>query len=223
MLDGMSMIVYHVNEGGPEYFKLPGLLLDDTLGGSIYHRRSGTGICIGNHDYAETEDSKSWAVLRHQEIIEELEFQHNLTQVVMAGVLYGEGISGNFHQVNGCRFDVYAVSDAHSKARFTIEETEKWRERFEGTFRFVPTFARRIRLSAFAENIDELMMRADGDSHVFAQGKTPPKRKGLVFKTLDGSFSFKAISNDWLLAETEDLRNMGEDMLVCRPGPKDCV
>lgn len=223
MLDGMPMIVYHVDKDGPEYRKLPGMLLDDDLGRSTFRRRPGTGISIGNHDYAETEESKSWAALRRQEIIEELGFRDDQTQVVMLGVLYGEGISGNFHQVSGCRFDVYAVSDAHSKARFTIEETEEWREKFEGTFQFVPTFARRIRLLAFAQNIDELMMKAEGGSCVFETSDSPTKRKGLVFKTLDGSFGFKAISNDWLLDETEKLREMGEDMIVSRPGPGDCV
>lgn len=222
MLDGMPMMVYHVDEDGPEYLKLPGMLLDDNLVGSRFRKRSGSGISIGNHDYGETEDSTSWAAVRRQGIIDELEDYLPRSQVALAGVLYGEGISGNPHEINGCRFYVYSMSDPRSMDWLTTEEIEEWRDKLDGTFQLVPIFARRIRLSAFAQNIDELMLKAEGGSCVFKQER-PPKRKGLVFTTLDGSFCFKVISNDWLLDETEKLRKAGEDKIVSRPGPGDCV
>lgn len=84
----------------------------------------------------------------------------------------------------------------------------------------VPTFSRRIKLSAFAENIDGLMMKAAGDSLVFNHERRLPKRKGLVFRALEMSLNFKTISDAWLLDETEKLRNMDEDAR-CRPGPND--
>lgn len=222
MLDGIPMMLYHVDQDGPEYLELPGVLLDDNLAASRFRKRSGSGISINNHDYGETEDSRGWATVRRQGLIDELEYCIPPPQVVLAGVLYGEGILDNPHEITGSRFDVHSKFDACTMAELTIEETEEWREKLDETFQLVPRFARRIRLSAFAQNIDELMDKAEGGSCVFKQDH-PPKRKGLVFKALDGSLNFKAVSNDWLLDETDKLREMGEDRIVQRPGPNDCV
>lgn len=217
LLDGMPISVYRVNEDGPEYMKLPGVLLDDRH----FRKRSGSGISIGDHDFGETEESRSWTVVRRQRIIDAMGGLLPGSQMVLAGVLCGVGISGNPHQIGGRRFYVYSISDASCMERFTMEEADEWRRKLRRTFQLVPAISRRIRLSAFAQSIDDLMMKAEGGSFVTHE-RQPPKRKGLVFRALDGSLRFKAVSNEWLLGETEKLREMGEDTRR-RPGPNDCV
>lgn len=219
LVDGMPVVVYRVNEDGPEYMKLPGMLLDDRLS----RKRPGSGISIGDHDFGETEGSISWAAVRRQRIIDALGDLLPDSEIVLAGVLCGVGISGNPHQIWGRRLFVHSISDARSMKRFTMEEADEWQMKLNWTFKMVPTFSRRIRLSAFAQSIEELMMKAEGSSFVSNnQSGQLPKRKGLVFRALDGSVNFKAVSNEWLLDETEKLREMDEDTRR-RPGPNDCV
>jgi hypothetical protein len=45
-------------------------------------------------------------------------------------------------------------------------------------------------------NLDELLAYADGPSM-----NPNVKREGLVFKSNDSKFSFKVISNEWLLSK----------------------
>lgn len=217
LLDGIPVIVYQVNKRW-QYKALPGMLVDDNTG--LFRKRSKTGISIGNHDYEETENSSSWAALRSQGVIGALRECTYDQGIVLSGVLCGVGISGNPHGISGRQFYVHSVSEPPCTYRFSINGSESAQYRLKQTFELVPTFSRRIRLSAFAENIDELMMKAAGDSFVFNHERRPPKRKGLVFRALDGSLNFKAMSNTWLLDETEKLRNMDEDAR-CRPGPND--
>jgi hypothetical protein len=218
MLDGMPMMVYRVKEDGPEYSELPGMLMDDRL----FRKRPGSGISMGNHDYRETEESRTWATVRRQRIIESLEYHVPNLQLVLVGILHGEEISGNPQEINGCRFSVHAIFDLKTMNSARGKQAEELRESLDNTFQLVPMFSRRIRLSAFAENIDDLMMKAEGSSCVFRDELQPPKRKGLVFDAVNGSLSFKAISNGWLLDETEKLREMDEGTRR-RPGPDDCV
>lgn len=218
LVDGMPILVYRVNEDGPEYLRLPGMLLDDRL----FRKRSGSGISIGDHDYGEPEESTSWVAVTGQRIINELGDFLPGSQMVLAGVLCGVGLSGNPYKIVGRGLYVHSISDARCMKRFTMEEAHEWRTKLRQTFQLVPTFSRRIRLSAFAQSIEELMMKAEGGSFVFNHERQPPKRKGLVFRALDGSLSFKAMSNEWLLDETDKLRKMDEDTRR-RPGPNDCV
>ena len=52
------------------------------------------------------------------------------------------------------------------------------------------------KLSDFAKSVDELLLKAEGP------GMNPGvSREGIVIKALDGSFSFKAISNAYLCKE----------------------
>ena len=163
--------------------------------------------------------------MRRQRIIEALEYHLPKIQVLLAGILLGQGISSDLHEHSDCHFyiyRVYGIDNNCSKHCLTIEEAEGFRKGLDKIFEPAPAFARRIKLSAFAQNIDELMMKAEGSSRVFEHESQPPNRKGLVFQALDGSISFKAISNGWLLEETDKLREMGEDARR-RPGPNDCV
>ncbi|KAG8159865.1 hypothetical protein KVR01_010502 [Diaporthe batatas] len=221
LLDGIPIMAYKATEDG-NYKDLPGMLVGDSNG--LLLKRSGVGISIGDHDYEETKDSSSWAALRSQGLIDALSKDPYYTKdMVLSGVLCGVGISGNSHEISGRRFYVHSISEPGLR-RFNSRDSEIWRNRLNHTFDLVPTISRRIRLSAFAENMDELVAKAAGDSFVLHdkhEGQRP-KRKGLVFRAVNGSLSFKVISDAWLLDETERLRDSDGDT-ICRPGPKDCL
>jgi hypothetical protein len=106
--------------------------------------------------------------------------------------------------------------------RFTLDQTEHVRKGLGRTFELVPIFSRQMRLSEFVQDLGELMTKAAGDSCIFENGGPRPKRKGLVFRALDGSYGFKVISNDWLLYQTQKLRKTRRRARR-RPGPFDAV
>lgn len=212
IIDGMPMIYYEVGEsGGDLWTTIPGVILGDGTENS-FPERPLYGISIGEHDYEETESSMGWKVVREQGMIEDI---RGFGEFTLAGVLYGEGISGNPHMIKGRRFSFYSMWDDIPGVWKPVDNDSS---RSIESAKQVPTFAQRIRLSAFAKDLDELMMKAQGASCVSeATKKRHPslKRKGLVFRSIDGSFSFKVIANDWLLGETEKL--------VSRPDLNDCV
>lgn len=69
------------------------------------------------------------------------------------------------------------------------KQAEELRDTLDNTFQLVPTFSQRLRLSAFAENIDDLMMKAEGSFSL-------RNAEGLVFDAVGGSLSFKQASRN---------------------------
>lgn len=226
ILDGMPMIFYDVSYDDSEDQKdfqsqLPGVILDDEAENGVRHRLT-YGVSNGSHDYKETEASISWKAVTQQGIIGEL-LAETAFNFGLAGVLCGRKISGNPLMIDGHRVYVYAVCDEKFKTwKTTDDHDDEWDDLLKSLER-VPKFSTRVRLSAFAEDLDELMKKAQGASCVsYATRNKYPllKRKGLAFRALDGSFSFKVIADDWLLDETEKLR---QNKNAVRPGPNDCV
>lgn len=224
MLDGTPVTVYKVAENGFKYRELPGLLLDDSNG--LFRKRPAVGISIGAHDYEETKESSSWAVVRGQGVIDALAGLGIFDQIVLAGVLCSTETLGNPGGIDGRLFYVHSMYDPRTPRRFDTEKAGQWQRNLNWSFKLVPTISRRMKLSAFAQNMDELMVKAGGDSFVTdrpgrkRKERQPRKRKGLVFRALDRSLNFKAISSDWLLDEARKFRELGEDARR-RPGPGD--
>lgn len=226
ILVGVPMIFYDICGDKTRRLQLPGVILGDGAEEGM-RCRPGWGVTIGGYDHKETEASISWEAAREQGMVK---LVGDAGHLGLAGVLCGEGILGNPHMIKGRRFSTYAVCDDEFE---TWKTTETWKtiighdeERYDYvSLEPVPKFSIRVRLSGFAEDLDELMRKAQGASWVSkatrAKYLSGLKRKGLAFKTLDGSFSFKVIANDWLLAETEKLRRAGQDKIVSRPGPGD--
>ncbi|KAK7718428.1 hypothetical protein SLS64_002383 [Diaporthe eres] len=221
LLDGMPMTFYDVTYSKRLHSHLPGVILNDEAENGVRHRPT-YGVSIRDHDYEETEASVSWKAVRAQGITDEFLDQTD-RNFGIAGVLCGATIAGNPLMVNGHRYYVYAVCDDFKTWKTADDHDNEWDGLLE-PLKHVPRFATRVRLSAFAKDLEELMKKAQGASCVSrsTRNKYPSlKRKGLVFRALDGSFSFKVIADDWLLDETEKLRKAGK--VVSRPGPNDCV
>lgn len=218
------MMFYDItSDTDDRYSQLPGFILDDEAENGMRCRLK-YGVSNGDHDHEETAASISWKIAREQGILDK--FVDVTASMGLAGVLCGEGISGNPHMIHGCRFYTYALCDDEFKMWKTTDDHDgEWDDSLK-SLELVPKFATRVRLSAVAKDHDELLRRAQGASCVSDETRRKYpflKRKGLMFRALDGSFSFKVIANDWLLSETEKLRKAGQDKIVSRPGPNDCV
>lgn len=107
------------------------------------------------------------------------------------GELFGPGIQGNYEGVDKVSFNIYRVY-VDGKAALTPEKARKICDLLG--VKYVPVLEERTTLPA---NIKEALAKADGKR--FYSGK--PNREGVVYKSLSRDWSFKVISNKYLLSE----------------------
>lgn len=175
---------------------IPGVLASDLdyeasikLDGSsmtVYHRDGDTGVCSRNLDLRETDGNTFWKVARRYGLPDKLS---GIGNIAIQGELVGPGIQGNQEKLtthNLYVFDVWLIDEqryATQTERISIVE--------KLGLPHVPIL--HYKASAPA-SVDDALALADGPSL-----NPAVKREGLVFKSLCGTVSWKAISNKWLL------------------------
>lgn len=172
-LDGSSMTVYRfdraVNKEGETF-------LDH-------------GVCSRNYNLRENEKNSLWRVARKNLMLEALDFLGR--NLAFQGEIIGEGIQGNNEGLSGQDFYLFDIYDIdNQKYLAPTERQEIVRILNENGFliKHVPIIGNIV----LNHSVDEILAMADG------QSLNNENREGLVFKRLDGQFSFKAISN-WYL------------------------
>lgn len=108
------------------------------------------------------------------------------------GELLGPGIQANKEELKEFQWFVFNIYDVDRQMFLPSEERRKICEELE--IQHVPI----LHIGPLTSpNIDDLLSMAEGKSlHA-------DMREGIVFKSLDGTFSFKAISNAWLQKHKE--------------------
>jgi RNA ligase (TIGR02306 family) len=126
-----------------------------------------------------------------------LSMKANGTHYVVQGELMGEGIQKNQEKLKGHRFFLYAIYDIQTGDYLRDSKVRRFIASHYG-IDHVPILHESVTLRELGfsrENlVDDILSYADGES--LTKGV---KREGIVFKSLDTPFSFKAISNSWLL------------------------
>jgi RNA ligase (TIGR02306 family) len=115
----------------------------------------------------------------------------NMMNFAIQGEMVGPSIQGNFEGVDKNRLFVYSVFDIDAQKYLVPEAAYSIVKRLG--LEYVPVISYRTTLP---ETVAEVLAMADGPSAL--GGKY---REGLVFKSLDRDFSFKVISNEYLLKE----------------------
>jgi RNA ligase (TIGR02306 family) len=118
---------------------------------------------------------------------------NELTRPIMiSGELVGPGIQKNQEKLKEIDFYVFDVYDP--VAGKYLSSVERMEITTQLGLKHVPVLYERSTLRSLGiDSLEKLINFADGPSmHSNA-------REGLVFKSIDGSFSFKAISNQWLI------------------------
>lgn len=157
-------------------------------------------VCSRNINLKETEDNSFWKATRAQKLDVYLSHQYNNfgQQYAVQGELIGEGIQGNPEKIHGQRFhvfDVYSINDGvyldPPTRRAFVMEME-----FAGSsLEHVPFLNYQFSVGELDElTIDALLKMAEGPSM-----NPQTTREGLVFKSNESDFTFKAISNKYLL------------------------
>lgn len=160
---------------------------------TVYVNGDDYGVCSRNIDLKEDEGNAFWDMARKFNI-------HTLIRstgrnLAIQGELIGPGIQKNYEKVSENEFHVFDIFDIDQK-RYLLPG-----ERYDMMYVHFRTLnhVRSINFGGIFildHTIDELLQLAEGP------GMNPGvKREGLVFKSLTRDFSFKAISNSYLLKE----------------------
>ena len=112
--------------------------------------------------------------------------------LMISGELMGPGIQKNQEQLKDHQLFVFDVFDPTTGNYLSAEERYKVTAMLGLTH--VPVLYESVTLTELGiDSLEKLLSFAEGPS-MFAK-----QREGVVFKSVDGSFPFKAISNKWLL------------------------
>ncbi|CAM1506857.1 Fc.00g064980.m01.CDS01 [Cosmosporella sp. VM-42] len=193
-MDGSSMTVYFIRSDSPNYAFLPPLPEGST---SSKLSNGRVGVCSRNRDLGDNIKSMSlfWAAAKVNNLPETL---NNLNRnIAIQGELCGSSIQGNFEGFGKGIHDfyLYSIWDIDAQRHLPPREVhETWAPKL--SVKHVPVVGYRP-LYEIAGSMAELLARADGT------GINGRKREGIVLKHMDGAFSFKAISNSYLLKHGE--------------------
>jgi RNA ligase (TIGR02306 family) len=166
--------------------KLDGSSATFYLNGDVF------GVCSRNLDLEETEGNTFWKVARELKLEEKL--RENGRNLAIQGELIGEGIQGNPYKIKGHTVRFFNAFDIDSQTYYGLP---MFLALFEYQFKLeiVPMLTNLT--MKLPQTIDECLAFADGKSALNDRFD----REGVVFRTMDRTVSFKAISNKFLLNE----------------------
>jgi RNA ligase (TIGR02306 family) len=166
---------------------------------TVYVKDGEIGVCSRNIDLKETEGNSFWKAARDQNIIEPLLelSKEKGEEYAIQGELIGEGIQGNPEKLKGQRFylfDVYNITEGrYLKPHERYDVLDKlWM--LDSDVEHVPIIDQHVFVTQEYKTIDDLLNFAEGPSL-----NPQTKREGIVFKSWDSDFTFKAIANSYLL------------------------
>lgn len=171
---------------------------------TIYVKDGDIGVCSRNLDLKETEGNSFWKAARGQGIIYAMLAYNEKTghNIALQSELCGEGIQNNQEGIKGQRlflFDIFDIdTQAYMKPGQRLAFLEETLIPLGADLQHTPILDLRTCVTDRFTNLDELLAYADGPSM-----NPNVKREGLVFKSYESSFTFKAISNEWLLKRKE--------------------
>ena len=146
-----------------------------------------SGVCSRNVNLKETEDSAFWAAANSLSLIPKiLSTGRNLA---LQGELMSQKIQGNYEKVQGIEWNCFDIYDIDTQAYLLPKERRELCKQLN-----IPHIKVVEEDFVLCHNVDQLLEMAEGP------GVNPGvKREGLVFKINEAAFSFKAISNSYLL------------------------
>jgi len=167
---------------------------------TVYVKNGEVGVCSRNIDLIETEGNSFWKAAREQNIVEALAriSEDKGEEYAIQGELIGEGIQGNPEKIEGQHFylfDIYSITEGRylkPQERYSI--MDKMNLNYDAYINHVPFIDTVCIVTNEFSTIDDLLAFAEGPSL-----NPQTKREGLVFKSYDSDFTFKAIANSYLL------------------------
>lgn len=164
---------------------------------TVYLNEGEFGVCSRNINLTETEGNTYWKVARKLDL--EIKLRDHGKNIALQGELCGPGIQGNKYKLIEHMMYLFRVWNIETGRFLNSRERKLLSEVFE--IPHVPIIEEHLNLEEMfptdAFYRDFLLVWAEDKSCL--NNKT--EREGLVFKSVEGNFSFKAISNRFLLKE----------------------
>lgn len=157
---------------------------------TLYHKDGQLGVCSRNLELDMT-DTDNAMVKAFTPELQNAMLRCGLN-LALQGEIMGPGIQGNREDFKAHRLFFFNVFDI-DRGEYLSPDEHAW---FFEHLPHAPVLHTNVTLAELGiTNMDELLAFANGPS------LNNPVREGLVFKRMDGKFSFKVISNQYLLKE----------------------
>ena len=146
------------------------------------------GVCSRNMDLKRDENNTFWKVAIELDIEAKLR-EARIANAAIQGELIGPGIQGNIYNLTKHTFRVFDIYDIEA-GEYLLPETRK-----DVVKELDIPHAPVLGYFNLLADMDFLLETAEGKSLL----NDKQEREGLVYKAAQGQFSFKAISNKYLL------------------------
>ena len=160
---------------------------------SIFFNNGEFGVCSRNVELKDDGANTFWQVAKQYGLEEKLRSLGR--NIAIQGELIGPNIQGNIYKLQAPDFYVFDMFDIDKQEYLSASERLDLAQGLQ--LKHTPVIA--PRLKGF-ESIDEYLAFAEGQTCLLTSNH---EREGLVFKALDGSFSFKVISTRYLLKQKD--------------------
>ena len=151
-----------------------------------------TGVCSRNFELKLDAENNFVSTVKRLNVLEKLArfCQSNNRDLALQGELVGAGVQGNKYKLATTDIRFFNVFDIRAQRKVSLTEFIEIAESLE--LETVPVLQTDYVLHT---DIERYLCEAEGKS-ILNDNTT---REGIIFRTLDGDFDFKAISNRFLL------------------------
>ena len=157
---------------------------------TAYYYNGEFGVCSRNLELKESDKNALWIVAKRYDLPNKLKFIGK--NLAIQGEILGPSIQGNPYKLKDVDVYFFTAYDIDNGCRLSFEGLETLTSHLG--VKMVPVLEKSFVLPT--ENlVDNMLAMADGKSKL--HGETD--REGIVVRGLDKTFSFKAISNAFLL------------------------
>lgn len=165
---------------------------------TVYRMRGEFGVCSRNMNLKEVAGNSFWDVARADDIEAKMIAVDEFWDFAIQGELIGPGVQGNIYNLSKLEFRVFDVYNIQTGEYLKPADRRALIERMG--LKHVPVLAAQANLydTLGITDIPQLLKFAEGKS---VMGTIGCEREGIVFKEVNGGFTFKAISNKYLLGE----------------------
>ena len=163
---------------------------------TCYFNNGVFGVCGRNWELSETSDNSLWRMANVLQLKEKMT-KHG-KNIALQGELVGAGINGNLYELSDHKLYFFTGYDIDKGRRMFFDELE-W-VLFGLQLQMVPVLEKYGFVIPNESNIVDYMLK-------YAEGKSvlnmEVDREGVVVRGLEKEFSFKAISNTYLLGSKD--------------------
>jgi RNA ligase (TIGR02306 family) len=160
---------------------------------TVYFRDGESGVCSRNVELKDDGSNTFWQVAKHYDL--ENKLRSLGCNIALQGELIGPNIQGNIYKLQAPDFYVFDVFDIDIQVYYSSVDRLAICNLLG--LKHAPVIAPTLQ---GLESANDYLIFAEGQTCLLTSNH---EREGLVFKSVDGSFSFKAISNRYLLKQKD--------------------